>query len=242
MPHYKYLHRQTVIRDGLWLIAINLVFFTVFAQYDVFEWVLDKVTQYEHLELDEVLPLMATLTVSLLIFTYRRMIELGKISQAFENIAKYDPLTNTLNRRAGHILLQRFHDSAIKNGEGYTLLQLDLDDFKRINDLYGSSIGDEVLINLANLIRQKVPKSTEIIHWHSDNFIIIIPQTIQAPFELANILRHTISEQLFPADKITCSVGLSAWQQNISLADMLLNVEDALLDAKSASKNTVKVA
>ena len=149
MPHYKYLHRQTVIRDALWLSAINVLLFIIYAKYDFFEWVLDQVEQYEYLELDEILPLTASLTISLLIFTYRRMVELGKISQAFENLAKYDPLTNTLNRRAGYILLQQFNDSAINKNESYSLLQLDLDDFKRINDLYGSSIGDEVLINLA---------------------------------------------------------------------------------------------
>ncbi|MBU2893522.1 GGDEF domain-containing protein [Colwellia sp. D2M02] len=242
MPHYKYLHRQTVIRDALWLSAINVLLFIIYAKYDFFEWVLDQVEQYEYLELDEILPLTASLTISLLIFTYRRMVELGKISQAFENLAKYDPLTNTLNRRAGYILLQQFNDSAINKNESYSLLQLDLDDFKRINDLYGSSIGDEVLINLANLIKQQVPSDAEIIHWHSDNFIIAMPSTKQAPFELANTLRYAIEEKLFAADKITCSIGLTMWQSGTSLADMLLNVEDALLDAKAANKNTVKVA
>lgn len=242
MPHYKYLHRQTFIRDGLWLILINVLLLGLFARYDFFEWILGVVEEYEYLELDEILPLTATLTISLLVFTYRRMVEMGRVTQAFEHLAKYDPLTNTLNRRAGYALLQRFHDSAVVNNESYSLLQLDLDNFKRINDLYGSSIGDEVLINLANLIQNHTPETIEIIHWHSDNFILVLPNTVQQPFELANKLRTIIATQLFSSDEITCSVGLTAWQQGTKLTEVLQNVEDALLDAKAANKNTVKVA
>jgi diguanylate cyclase (GGDEF)-like protein len=138
--------------------------------------------------------------------------------------------------------LQTYHDSAVSTGDGYSLLQLDLDNFKRINDLYGSTLGDEVLINLAKLIKKNTPEHTGVIHWHSDNFILILPHTNQAPFELANKLRSTIAEQLFASDNITCSIGLTVWQKNLELADLLHNVEDALLDAKSANKNTVKVA
>ena len=121
MPHYKYLHRQTFIRDGLWLILINVLLLGLFARYDFFEWILGVVEEYEYLELDEILPLTATLTISLLVFTYRRMVEMGRVTQAFEHLAKYDPLTNTLNRRAGYALLQRFHDSAVVNNESYSL-------------------------------------------------------------------------------------------------------------------------
>jgi len=242
MTHYKYLHRQTFIRDGLWLIAINIFFLIIFVQYDFFEWIIGVVNEYEYLELDEIIPLTGTLTICLLIFTYRRMVEMGEITQAFENIAKYDPLTNTLNRRAGYSVLQRYNETALLTGEGYSLLQLDLDNFKRINDSYGPSVGDEVLINLAKLIKKYTPDTIEIIHWHSDNFILIVPNTIQAPFELANKLRNVIAEQLFSSDEITCSVGLSAWQERATLTFVLQKTEDALLDAKLANKNIVKVA
>jgi len=242
MPHYKYLHSQTFVKDGLWLILINLFCLILFVKFDFFEWILVLVDKYEYLELDEVIPLTATLTLSLLVFTYRRMVEIGNITQAFEEIAKLDPLTNTLNRRAGYTLLQRYNENAALHGKNYSLLQIDLDNFKRINDLYGPSVGDQVLVNLAKLIKQYTADNIEIIHWHSDNFILIIPSSISTPFELANKLRHVIAEQLFSSDTITCSVGLSAWQTGSTLTDVLQNVEDALLDAKAANKNTVKVA
>ena len=242
MLHYKYLHKSTFIRDGLWLLAINTLFFAFFASYDVLEMIMEFVKDNEHLELDEFLPLGATLTLSLIIFVYRRLVELGQVTKAFEELAKKDPLTHALNRRAGQAILHRCITLAELEGQGFTLLQLNMDNFKRINDAYGPSVGDDILINLVNIIQKNIPTSARLIHWHSDNFLLILPESLSAPFEFANNLREIIAQQLFATDTITCSMGLASWQQGISLQDMLHNVEDALLDAKAANKNTVKVA
>jgi len=108
MLHYKYLHKSSFIKDGLWLLGINGVLFAFFAHYDVLELIISLVKEHEHLELDEFLPLGATLTFSLVVFIYRRLAELGRITQAFEELAKQDPLTHALNRRAGQAVLHRF--------------------------------------------------------------------------------------------------------------------------------------
>lgn len=242
MLPYKYLHKSTFIRDGLWLLAINAVFFAIFAHYDVLELIISVVQKHEHLELDEFLPLGATLTFSLVIFIYRRLVELGLVTQAFEELAKLDPLTHALNRRAGRVILQGYASKAVKMGEGYSLLQLNLDDFKRINDSYGPSVGDDILINLVSIIQQHSPANSELIHWHSDSFILVLPTSLTPPYEFANQLREIIAQQLFTTDTITCSMGLVTWRMGLSLQDMLHNAEDALLDAKAAQKNTVKVA
>jgi len=251
MSHYKYLHRSSFINDALWLIVINFILLIIFASYDVFEKVVVFVEKYEYLELDELLPLSASLTISLLFFTYRRMVELGQVSQAFEHLSKHDPLTQVLNRRAGQALLDTFYQRAGKiqsniAENGFSLLQVDLDNFKRVNDLYGASIGDDILVNTARIIHKNLPKGSELIHWHSDNFLIILPSNLTnqnlQPFEFANNLRHIIEQELFKADPITCSIGLTTWNIDTSLEGMLHEVEDALLEAKANNKNTVKVA
>ena len=242
MLHYKYLHRSTFIKDGLWLLGINGILFALFAHYDVLEILMNLVKEYEHLELDELLPLGATLTFSLVIFIYRRLQELGHVTQAFEELAKQDPLTHALNRRAGQAILHRRYSMAEQQGQGFSLLQLNIDNFKRINDAYGPSVGDDILINLVNIIQHNIPNNARLIHWHSDSFLVVLPTSINSPYEFANNLRETIAQQLFTTDTITCSMGLSSWRKGLSLQDILHNVEDALLDAKTANKNTVKVA
>ncbi len=242
MLHYKYLHKSTFIKDSLWLLGINGVLFALFAHFDVLELIISLVKEHEHLELDEFLPLGATLTFSLVIFIYRRLAELGRVTQAFEELAKKDPLTHALNRRAGQAILHSQFMTAELTGQGFSLLQLNIDNFKRFNDSYGASVGDDILINLVKIIQHNAPKGSELIHWHSDNFILVLPAQFTSPFEFANMLREIIAEQLFSTDTITCSIGLASWQKNITLQDMLHNVEDALMDAKAANKNTVKFA
>lgn len=242
MLHYKYLHRSTFIKDGLWVLGINGLLFVFFAHYDVLELIMSIVEKHEHLELDEFLPLGITLTLSLVVFIYRRLQELGHVTQAFEELAKQDPLTHALNRRAGQALLSRFIHKAEKYDKRFTLLQLNIDNFKRINDLYGPSIGDDILINLVNIIEQEMSLNSKLIHWHSDNFILIIPDENISTFEFANCLRETIAQQLFTTDTITCSMGMATWHKGITLQNLLHDVEDALLDAKADNKNVVKVA
>lgn len=242
MSHFKYLHRSSFIKDGLWLLAINGLLYVVFARYDALELIVDVVEKYEHVELDELLPLGITLTFSLLVFVYRRLQELGHVTQAFEELAKQDPLTHALNRRAGQAILQRFINNAEQYGQGFSVVQLNLDNFKRINDVYGPSIGDDILINLVKIIQQYIEQDSQLIHWHSDNFLLILPSKVTAPYEFANSLKETIAQQLFTTDTITCSLGLAAWRKGMPLQDLLHHVEDALLDAKAAGKNTVKIA
>jgi len=242
MLHYQYLHRSSFIKDGLWLLGINGLLFIFFANYDVLEWVINVVENYEHFELDELLLLGVTLTFSLVAFVYRRLQELGHVTQAFEVLSKQDPLTHALNRRAGQAVLQCFFDRANQDGEGFNLLQLNIDNFKRINDLYGQIVGDDILINLVKIIQRNTPQGSKLIHWHSDNFLILLPTSSVPPYEFANTLRDIIAQQLFSTDTITCSIGLTPWREELSLQNMLHNVEDALMDAKAANKNTVKVA
>lgn len=108
MPHYKYLHRSTLLRDAFWLVIINVIFLFIFAHYDVLELMFALSREYDDWELDELLPLSATLTISLVIFLYRRMKELGEITYAFEQLSKLDPLTQVLNRRAGQAQLANY--------------------------------------------------------------------------------------------------------------------------------------
>ncbi len=241
MLHYKYLHRSSFIKDGLWLLAVNVILYILFVYYDVLELVINLVEKYENLELDELLLLGITLTCSLIVFVYRRLLELGHVTQAFEELAKQDPLTHALNRRAGQAILHRRYTKAEQQGKGFSLLQLNVDNFKRINDAYGPSIGDDILINLVNIIQQNIPNNARLIHWHSDNFLLVLPENLSSHLAFANNLRETIEQQLFTTDTITCSMGLASWRKGLSLQDMLHNVEDALLDAKAANKNTVKV-
>ncbi len=243
MPHYKYLHRSTLLRDAFWLVMINVIFLFIFAHYDVLELMFEFSREYEDWELDELLPLSATLTISLVIFLYRRMKELGEITYAFEQLSKLDPLTQVLNRRAGQAQLANYVQRAEQSKQGFALVQLNIDNFKHINDLYGSSIGDEVLIKLVELLRKVLPKASQLIRWHGDTFLIILPSQQGAIFQLAHDIHSKVNTELLASlEKTTCSLGVAVWQPGMNSEHILHAVEDALFDAKNQGKNKLVFA
>ena len=243
MPHYKYLHRSTFLKDAIWLVVINVVFLFIFAHFDVLELMYELSREYEEWELDELLPLSATLTISLVIFLYRRMKELGEITYAFEQLSKLDPLTQVLNRRAGQAQLANYVQRAKESKQSFALVQLNIDNFKYINDLYGASVGDEVLIKLVALLRKVLPKASQVMRWHGDTFMVILPSQQSTIFQLANDIHGKINAELLASiENTTCSLGVAVWQQGMNSEHILHAAEDALLDAKNQGKNKLVFA
>jgi len=214
----------------------------IFMNVDVLEKIYSLSRAYEDFELDEIIPLGATLATSLLIFIYRRMDELGEITQAFEHLSMRDPLTHLKNRRAGQLDLQTWHKQASLESKSFSIIQLNIDNFKRVNELYGYIIGDEVLRSVANCIKQELPEEAELIRWLDDTFMILIKDSSHYSLDLANTLKKKVSEKHFATtDPITCSIGIVSWLPKSSLSDMLHNVEESLQDAKDFGKDQVNI-
>jgi predicted signal transduction protein with EAL and GGDEF domain len=161
MPHKQYFHKPTVIKDLILITVVNLLMFSFFLNYDVLEVIYHFSRQHEYFELDEIIPLGVTVALSLLVFSYRRISELGRMAQTLEHLSLIDPLTNLPNRRAGQIKLLSWCRNSQKSNKSFTILQIDIDDFKVVNDLYGEAVGDEVLILAAQII-SKVYQNTHI--------------------------------------------------------------------------------
>ncbi len=233
MLYYQYIHRKTFINDVIILLIFNAIMFALFHYYDALEWLYQLSRDYEQYELDEVIALGASLTTSLLIFSYRRIHEISKVTQAFEELAMTDPLTNALNRRTGQLQLENWHQHAKTKLSSYALLQVNINQFRRINELYGSSIGDEVLIKIAKELNYALPENSKLIRWIDDNFLILLAQQPQSPFEIAEQIREKVDHTALPlSESITCRIGVAVFQPSLSVEDMLENVEDALLRAK----------
>lgn len=238
--HIKYVNRRSVIKDVTILLIVNTILLIIFSYFDSLEWLYQFSRSHENWELDEAIPLGLTLTISLLIFTYRRMSELGEVTRAFEELALLDPLTGLHNRRAAQIAITNWMAKS-SNDNKFCLLQLDLDNFREFNDLYGITIGDEVLIRAAELLKSELPHQSQIFRWLDDNFLIIVPLNVKSPFELAEQLRSSIANNLMSStQQITCSIGLCLSNAEDTAKDLLFHAEDALLNAKQAGKNCVK--
>lgn len=159
-------------------------------------------------------------------------------------LAETDPLTGLFNRRAARERLDREMARTERNNTVLSLLMLDIDHFKRLNDSFGHELGDRVLVQLADLLRRE-QRAMDILSRHGgEEFVILLPETGMrgARIFAERILRRTGSATMGTAEhpaQITVSIGIATYpDERVSDADGLLRLADNnLLRAKADGRN-----
>ena len=157
-----------------------------------------------------------------------------------------DPLTKIYNRRyfesviMEHLSLSRRQESEI------SILILDIDNFKDVNDTYGHQIGDEVLIMLVGLLKKHKRTSDIVARYGGEEFIILLPDTSLNGAEIyAEKLRHKIEDYSLMTNsfnvKITASIGLTTFHNNDNLDSALKRADDGLYHAKENGRNQISI-
>lgn len=159
-----------------------------------------------------------------------------------EKLANVDPLTGAFNRRYLNEFSVKYLEIIKKEKKDLSLLMIDLDDFKNINDTFGHEVGDTVIKELVNISKQTVRKSDFIVRFGGDEFIILLLDTnIEKAKIIANKIIKNINE--FNKNKefiFTVSIGTSSYQkEDISIDSLILRADDSLYLAKRLGKNSV---
>lgn len=157
------------------------------------------------------------------------------------HLAMTDSLTHCLNRRKMEQLLAEQVASCEASEGEFSLIMLDIDHFKSINDTYGHDAGDQVLITLTKLLNKQLRANDQISRWGGEEFIIILPDTSsESAVKLCERLRKKISEHQFSIpQQVTASFGVSTFKQGADLEALLKRVDDALYQAKGSGRNRV---
>ena len=172
--------------------------------------------------------LIITLIAMSMVFIYIMYIKHQKISIT-------DGLTNTFNRRYAVNKIE----SLMKKNKDFSLILFDLDYFKKINDTYGHDVGDEVLIGVSELIKNKLKKNEDLCRLGGEEFMVI---TEEDNFELAELLRKEIEKNKFEkVDKVTASFGvLNINKNNKESFNFIYNkLDKKLYEAKEKGRNKV---
>lgn len=171
--------------------------------------------------------------------------ERKSLLEDLEQLSHLDPLTGVLNRRGFSRVLDREVERRKRDGGELHALFIDLDDFKKINDVYGHSVGDAVLITVARALTTNVRATDHVARVGGDEFLVILPNTRRAEARLVAekvhvaIQRTAVSER-FPQLRITASVGLvAAGHASEMVQDMIVRMERALHRAKRLGKGQV---
>ncbi|TPH18562.1 tetratricopeptide repeat-containing diguanylate cyclase [Litorilituus lipolyticus] len=156
-----------------------------------------------------------------------------------------DPLTGTANRRSLMHKGNKVFSLALNKKIAFSVLMIDIDKFKRINDQLGHSVGDQVLIQIAELGLTMMRKTDIFGRFGGEEFIVFLPKTsLHQAIDIANRLRRSIDEkvwQIVGLDLVTISVGVAAMQEGTStdLASLIKKADEQLYCAKAQGRNRV---
>lgn len=162
--------------------------------------------------------------------------------EAYRQKAHFDSLTTLYNRAAFMEALQDEANRVTRDGGDLSLLLMDIDDFKGINDVYGHLAGDTVLAALGRLLCQLLRREDMAARYGGEEFAVLAPFTThQQALRMAEKLRNGIAGYNFGSlPPVTVSIGCAAYQSGELLDSLIQRADLALYDAKKSGKNLVR--
>jgi diguanylate cyclase (GGDEF)-like protein len=155
-----------------------------------------------------------------------------------------DALTGVLNRLGFNGTISRELERARRYRQPLSVVILDLDHFKRVNDEHGHAAGDHVLVGVARLLETNVRQSDVIARWGGEEFVVVAPMTqADGAVQLAEKLRTLMAATpLGPSGAVTGSFGVAEMQVGDTIEGLLQRADKALYRAKSGGRNRVECA
>ncbi|MQA99172.1 MAG: diguanylate cyclase [Actinobacteria bacterium] len=166
----------------------------------------------------------------------------ASIRDSLERQANTDPLTGLFNHRYFHERLRAELNRASRNREPLTLLVIDIDDFKRVNDVYGHAAGDQVLTTVAEVLSSNVREFDIPCRIGGEEFAVVLPSSdgADAMGFASRFLEKIATTDFSPAGRITISVGIaSSAEHGMNARELLGSADTAMLTAKGRGKDQV---
>jgi diguanylate cyclase (GGDEF)-like protein len=166
----------------------------------------------------------------------------AQVRARLEHQAMTDSLTGLYNHRAFHERLRTALAHASRAHEAVSVLMLDIDDFKRVNDIFGHGAGDEILRALAETLKDAVRSSDAVYRLGGEEFAIVISaRSPQNAEQLAHrVVDRVESTDFDPAGRITISVGLARGPEHaMNPRELIACAEAAMMSAKARGKNQI---
>ncbi len=206
-----------------------------------------QVRKNQYLYLFALLTLVICLLLAFILYKSRQS------KRKFEQLSMIDELTQLANRRNLFQMLKRQIALSFRHNEDLTIAVVDLDFFKRINDEFGHSMGDSVLVEFAKLCRETLRKTDLIGRIGGEEFLVALPKTnLQKATLILNKLKNSTIElpkrcpQLAPLNekggKLSISIGITQLMETDSSDKLFIRADEALYKAKENGRNQIQAA
>ena len=168
--------------------------------------------------------------------------ELQLIAQ-LNKLSYKDELTKINNRRSINDYLSELHEIFLRYQTKYSIIMLDIDHFKAVNDTFGHDVGDTVLIDVAKILNTIRRTTDHIGRWGGEEFMMLVPHNnASEAIQIAERIRHEVEKHSFKSVlNIRVSLGVTEVKDNDTLQSITKRVDDALYEAKESGRNKVIV-
>ncbi|BAI81787.1 hypothetical protein DEFDS_P167 (plasmid) [Deferribacter desulfuricans SSM1] len=170
--------------------------------------------------------------------------QLQKELEQIKRESEIDTLTNVFNRNTFDKYIVKAIDRFKKHNESVSVIMLDIDDFKKINDNYGHLVGDSVLRNFAAILKNSVRNSDLIFRYGGEEFIIVLPETkISQALSISERILKELNKTSFKLKKdslkVTASMGVTESKMEDNVETLLKRVDNYLYKSKATGKNKI---
>ncbi|MBU1002739.1 MAG: diguanylate cyclase [Proteobacteria bacterium] len=165
----------------------------------------------------------------------------SEYTTTLEEISNTDRLTGLFNRLKLDEVLTYEILQAQRYKKVFSILMLDLDRFKSVNDTHGHQIGDQVLVKTSELLKSNSRRTDTVGRWGGEEFLIILPEThSDKAIFIAEKIRQAFAASDFPVvGNVTCSIGVSTFHEQDSLESIIHRADTAMYCAKREGRNKV---
>jgi len=177
---------------------------------------------------------------------YRQVLVLSSRLDKAVDTANHDPLTGIYNRRYLVLAGTREVEISKRYGTHFSLVMMDIDNFKQINDNYGHDVGDLVIIKLASILSSHIREADITARFGGDEFVLLLPQTeTEEAFLVAEKIREVVEKSVISVNEedsihFTVSMGVACFRNGVDSYDGIIRQADEMLYAsKKKGRNTV---
>ena len=178
-------------------------------------------------------------------FTSLLAADLKRARAGLEELSDTDELTGLRNRRAFNQAFEIESQKAMRYQRGFSILMLDADDLKAVNDRFGHAVGDRLIVSIARVVHESLRVTDVLARYGGDEFVVILTETsLERAIEVAERIRAAVENTSFSAEgqrvSSTVSIGIASYSPSTGSEDeVVVRADRKLYESKRKGKNTI---